>query len=226
MHRASPLGGSEENLRPFLPLASRYDYAMGLVIESLVEVRPELERNYWIYLLNYGLEEELANAIKANFVQVAERTSKSRSVILMGTSRHFSDEVLSWHRVFGMSGDEYLPALLISTRNPHDFHEGRVDPKSDDQDYILVPLRKVATTGSDAVAILNSILMDIEQASPLGDFAIQKKLIAQQVGPDWGKAVVLKPTFMGVGLDLQELWKNIAHLKKKGDAGAGPPRSG
>ncbi|MCC6685866.1 MAG: hypothetical protein IT205_02615 [Fimbriimonadaceae bacterium] len=188
---------------------------MGLVIESLVEVRPDIERAYWVYLLNYGLAESMAEAIKQNFVAIAERMSQSQSVIVMGTSKHFSDEVLNWHHVFGLSGDEYLPALLISTRNPHDFNEGHVSPAIDGNDYLLIPLRQVATTGTDAVAIMNSILTDIENKTPLAEFSVLQRLPAQEAGPQWGKTLVLKPSFMGVGLDLGELYNSIKHLRKK-----------
>ena len=34
---------------------------------------------------------------------------------------HFVDDVLSWHRVNGEETEDLLPAILITTRNPHTF---------------------------------------------------------------------------------------------------------
>ncbi|MCF7792074.1 MAG: hypothetical protein K9L78_00645 [Victivallales bacterium] len=55
---------------------------------------------------------------------MAEKVSIQNAVVLRGTvGVHFSDEVLSWLHVKGQPGEEILPAILITTRNPHEFHE-------------------------------------------------------------------------------------------------------
>lgn len=182
---------------------------MGLIVESLAEISPELERKYWIYLLNYGLQSELADAIKRNFVEIAQRTSKSQSVLIMGASRHFDDEVLRWDRVFGLSGDEHLPAILITTKNPHEFREHNWDRDRNEHEYILVPLRKLGATGDDAVAVLNSILRDVEASKPLAEFAIRSRLQERSLPQTVGKVLVLQPNFFGLGVDLKEVMRAI-----------------
>jgi len=180
---------------------------MGLVVESLAEVSPDLYRSYWVYLLNYGLESNLAEAIKGNFVEIAQRTSKSQAAFVMGASRHFDDELLRWDRVFGLSGDEHLPALLVTTKNPHEFMNFDWHADMDEHEFILVPLRKLGSCGDDAVAVLNSVLRDVESKKPLSEFNIRSRLATHSLPKVAGKVLVLQPNFMGLGVDLKELWK-------------------
>lgn len=178
---------------------------MGLAVDSLAEISPDLERRYWVYLLNYGLQSGMVDAIRQNFVEIAQRTSKSKAVLILGSSRHFDSEVLSWRRVFGLSGDEHLPALLITTKNPHEFASFDWPRDEDQHEFVLVPLRALGSTGDDAVAALNSILRDIEERTPLADFAIRDRL-AEKGRQANAKILVLQPNFAGIGVDLLELY--------------------
>jgi hypothetical protein len=181
---------------------------MGLILETLADVDPELDRAYWIYLLNYGLESEIASAIKANFWEIAERTSQSRSAIVAGTSRHFDSEVLRWDHVFGLDGKQHLPALLIARRNPHELAILRKGEYTPEDEFLLIPLRSLASTGDEALAVLNSVLSDVEAAKPLSEFAINSRM---KPHPEAHAApvLVLQPNFMGLGLNLNELGSRI-----------------
>ena len=55
---------------------------------------------------------------------MADKASRQNAVILRGAvGAHFPDEILSWHHVNEQSGEEILPTILITTRNPHKFHK-------------------------------------------------------------------------------------------------------
>ena len=60
--------------------------------------------DYFIYLLDYGWNEALSNALKNNFGRMATLASEQKNaVVIMRTKQgvHFSDEVLSWHSING-----------------------------------------------------------------------------------------------------------------------------
>lgn len=73
---------------------------MGLYVHTLGEIPATAERAYYVYLLDYGWEEGLGNAVRANLPRMADMASRSEAVVIHGPRGvHFEDEVLSWHRV-------------------------------------------------------------------------------------------------------------------------------
>src|ERR1700678_3505460 len=97
---------------------------MGLYVHSLGEIPTGTERAYYVYLLDYGWEESLGNAVRANLPKMADLASRSNAVVIHGPRGvHFEDEVLSWHRVNGQDAKDILPAILVSTRHPSTFRE-------------------------------------------------------------------------------------------------------
>jgi hypothetical protein len=80
---------------------------MGLMIHSLAEYPLEVERAYYIYLLDYGWHEPLGEAIYQNFGKIADLASRREAVVMRGiVGVHFADEVLSWHQVNGQPAEE------------------------------------------------------------------------------------------------------------------------
>ena len=62
-----------------------------------------------------------------NFDKFAEHASKNNFVIFKGLpGSHFDDEVLSWHHINGEDAEDILPAVLITTENPHFFHNFQI----------------------------------------------------------------------------------------------------
>lgn len=87
---------------------------MGLYIHSLAELPVEAMRSYYVYLLDYGWEESLGDAVRKNIPKMADLASKSDAVVIYGPrGLHFEDEVLSWHNVNGERGEDILPAILL-----------------------------------------------------------------------------------------------------------------
>ena len=127
---------------------------MGLHIHSLEELPGNVQRDYYIYLLDYGWNEPLARALENNFSRISDLSSRSGSVVLRGTDLgHFSNEVFSWHSINGLKGEDVLPAILITNEHPAKFRASsdeaeRCDEKLVRENYIdnmkliLIPLKK------------------------------------------------------------------------------------
>jgi hypothetical protein len=180
---------------------------MGLMIHSLGELPSEAQREYYIYLLDYGWDEPLKDAINRNFYRMAELASYSNAVVLKGTvGHHFSDEVLSWHHINGQPGENILPAIMITTRHPLDFRDnGRVwseGRKNSSQDrLLLIPLKKVCKSFDDVVSLIDKIFRDIAEKKALSDFEIVDEMKKGMAGAIVD-ALILEPNFAGVGINL------------------------
>lgn len=196
---------------------------MGLYVHSLSRLPLGLERDYYLYVLDYGWNEPLGDALHANFRKMADLAAKSKAIVVAGTdSRAFADELLSvhvdnpqfsWSRVNGENGDDVLPALMISTIHPQKFRSevpGYQLPKvkkgvADDK-LILIPLRDWCKDSTDVIFLIERIFRDIAAHKPLADFAIAKEISAG-VGGAYSDALILKPAIWGMGVDLKEFAK-------------------
>lgn len=196
---------------------------MGLYVHSLSRLPLGLERDYYLYVLDYGWDEPLGQALHANFRRMADLAAKNKAVVVAGTdSRAFADEVLSvhvddpqfsWSNVNGENGEEVLPALMISTIHPQKFREEtpgyRLPPVGKgvaDDKLILIPLCGVCKDSTEVVALIERIFRDIAAQKPLENFAIAKEIKAGK-GTAYSDAFILKPALWGMGVDLKELAK-------------------
>lgn len=196
---------------------------MGLYVHSLSRLPLGMEREYYLYVLDYGWDEPLGEALHANFRRMADLAAKNKAVVIAGTdSRAFADEILSvhvddpqfsWGNVNGENGEEVLPALMISTIHPQKFKTEVPGYKLPtvrmgvaDEKLILIPLRGVCKDSTEVVALIERIFRDIAAKKPLADFAVAKQIAAGNGGA-YSDAVVLKPALWGMGVDLKELVK-------------------
>lgn len=202
---------------------------MGLYIHNLSRLPVGLESDYYIYLLDYGWHEPLAEALHKNFRMMADLAAKNKAVVLAGTnSRQFADEILavhfddsqfSWRSINGEDGSEILPALMISTLHPNRF---RVEnPKyrpfitskgAADDKLIIIPLRYFCKDTTEIVSLIERVFQDISLKASLEKFSIAKTIQAKE-GSSLSDALILKPALYGVGIDLKEIFKFL--LKKK-----------
>src|SRR5262249_18715386 len=147
---------------------------MGLYVHSLSRLPADLERDYYLYVLDYGWDEPLGAALQANFRLMSDLAAKNQAVVIAGTdSREFSKEVFtihfddlefSWNSINGISREEILPSILISTVHPERF---RLDPLRNiprkqrvgiaDDKLILIPLRGVCQNASDVIALIERL---------------------------------------------------------------------
>lgn len=180
---------------------------MGLMIHSLGELPKDLGRDYFIYLLDYGWKEPIGEAVLANFEMMSQNASKNNAVVLRGTvGSHFADEVLSWHHVNSIPAEEILLAILITTRNPHDFR----NPAPEVMNYplLIIPLRSVCSNATEVVELINNIFKSIKEKKELSGFEVAKKM-KRGIGGAIVDAIILKPSLHGIGIDIKALSKKL-----------------
>jgi hypothetical protein len=182
---------------------------MGLYVHSLGEIPNGTERAYYVYLLDYGWEEPLGSAVRANLPRMADLASRSDAVVIHGPrGMHFEDEVLSWHRVNGQDAENVLPAILITTRHPSTFRESfsmlRTDPENRDA-LLLLPLRKVCNSADDVSHVIHRVFEDIKSKKRLSEFEAAKQM-RRGVAGALVDAVILQPKLGGIGFDLKKLF--------------------
>lgn len=198
---------------------------MGLYVHSLSRLPADLEREYYVYVLDYGWDEPLGAALQANFRTMASLAANNQAVVIAGTdsrdfaneifSIHFDDPQFSWNHVNGIDGEEVLPALLISTIHPTRFRDEQQDEDrrirrtgiADDK-LILIPLRGLCKNASDVVALVERVFHDVAAKKPLADFSIAKRIRAGEKGAI-SDALILRPSISGVGVDLKELVSTV-----------------
>jgi hypothetical protein len=184
---------------------------MGLHVHSLLEIPADAKRSYYVYLLDYGWKEPLSEALADNFQEMAELASKNDAVVIRNAGRgvHFYDDVFSYHNLNGEDGEELLPAILITDRNPHDFKESHGPDDSNNSKnknfkIIVFPLRKYCKSTTDVAKYVDRIFRDIIEKKDLADFKV-----AKEMKKGFGKALVsgllLQPNIAGVGYDLKPL---------------------
>jgi len=192
---------------------------MGLMVHSLEGIPEEHHRDYFIYLLDYGWNEPLSNALKSNFGQMATLASeKKNAVVIMRTDAgvHFSDEVLSWHNINGDDADreQLLPAILITNRHPAEFRKRAVkenDAVEQNLKMILFPLKKYCKDTTEVVALIQQIFTSIKQGKDLDNFGIVREK-KKGFGGALANSILLEPNFAGVGFSFNKL---INYFKEK-----------
>ncbi|EMN7432248.1 hypothetical protein WB904_004878, partial [Vibrio parahaemolyticus] len=183
---------------------------MGLHVHNLGNLPVDSEREYFIYMLDYGWHEPLSEAMRANFTNMARLASKSKSVVIAGVEPiHFENEVFSYHGINGEHGEDILPALMVTTLHPRYFKEHNhswIESGEIEDKLLLIPLKKCCETTSDVVSLIHKIFKDIESKKELSGFAVHKEL---NKGSGWrnaADAVILEPNIGGFGINLKKLF--------------------
>lgn len=177
---------------------------MGLMIHSLGELPTNVERGYYIYLLDYGWDEPLGKTLRRNFDRMAALASTNDAVVMQGVvGTHFADEVLSWHSINGQPGDDILPAILITTRHPQQFHgeSKQRQSKHPSDRMVLIPLKKACTSSTDVVKLIEKVFRDIKEKKQLTEFEVARELSSGKHGA-LVDALILEPNIGGIGLNL------------------------
>ena len=182
---------------------------MGLIVHTVALLPKESNRDYYVYLLDYGWDGSLGGVLQRNFEKLSDFASKNNFVVLKGTpGSHFDDEVLSWHNVNGEKGEDILPAILITNVNPHLYRGIAGLNQNNDDLMLLIPLRKICKTEDDVAELIHKIIKDLVEKKKLPDFAVTKKL-KKGVGKAVVSGAILQPNFAGLGFDLKEFIRKI-----------------
>ncbi|MGB7651302.1 MAG: hypothetical protein WBL62_08940 [Gallionella sp.] len=188
---------------------------MGLHVHSLSNIPKSENRDYLIYLLEYGWHEPLAQALNSNFEKMAGIAAQSRAVVIKGTElAHFENEVFSWHQINNERGDDILPAVLITNAHPSYFmdnnqgyrRENGLYRESEDGELklVLIPLKKFCSNTSEVVSLIEKLFADIAAGKDLAEFKIAKE--AQKgIGSAIVDAIILEPNISGVGFSFKKL---------------------
>jgi len=182
---------------------------MGLYIQSLENIPSTVEREYYIYLLDYGWTEPLGEALMQNYEKMASLASDTNAVVIRGTNRvHFEDQVLSWHNINGENADEILPAILITNRHPSKFKESFSSREKEnienDLKLILIPLKKFCKTTTEVIQIIEKVFGDIKENKDLYDFKISKE-VNKNFGRALVDAIILEPNISGIGFSFNKM---------------------
>jgi len=182
---------------------------MGLHIHTLSKIPDYMDKDWFIYLLEYGPRDPFTAAMNACFDEMAEWSSTGNAVTVKGTTPvHFNDEVLSWHNIGGLDGEDVLPALLISTINPHVFNDfcgpGREKYKPNDK-LVVIPLRKIADNSDQVYAVVRRVLKELQQGTNLS--SLEATVAGRGYRQRVVDAVELKPSVAGASIDLKKLFK-------------------
>lgn len=188
---------------------------MGLHVHSLSNIPKSENRDYLVYLLEYGWHEPMTEALNSNFPKMAGLAAQNRAVVIRGTElAHFENEVFSWHQINNERGEEILPAVLITNAHPSYFLEnnlgyhrgaGLYRESSDGQlKLILIPLKKFCSNTSEVVSLIEKLFADIEAGKDLAKFRIAKEA-RKGVGSAIVDAIILEPNISGVGFSFKKL---------------------
>lgn len=181
------------------------------MVHSLEGMPEEHHRDYFIYLLDYGWNEPLSDALYKNFGRMATLASeKKNAVVIMRTTVgvHFSDEVLSWHSINGSDAerDQLLPAILVTNRHPAEFRrrgDRETERPENDLKLILFPLKKYCNNTSEVVELIQKIFSNIKAERDLDDFKVinEKK---KGIGGAIVDSIILEPNISGVGFSFNK----------------------
>jgi len=188
---------------------------MGLHVHSLENIPKGENRDYLIYLLDYGWDEPLAAALNNNFEKMANVAAQNRAVVIKGTElAHFDNEVFSWHQINNERGEDILPAILITNAHPSYFMENNNGYRStkgfyresndSDLKLILVPLKKFCSSTTEVVSLVEKLFADIEVGKDLTEFKIAKE-VQKGVGTAIVDSIILEPNISGVGFSFKKL---------------------
>ena len=195
---------------------------MGLHVYSLNNIPKSENRDYLIYLLDYGWHEPLARSINENFDKMVSIAAKNRAVVIKGTElAHFENEVFSWHKINNEKGDDILPAILITNAHPSYYRESNYSYRENrglykesivgDLKLILIPLKKFCTNTTEVISLIEGVFLDIEAKKDLSNFRVAKE-IKRGIGSAIVDSIILEPNISGIGFSFNKL---INYLRRK-----------
>jgi hypothetical protein len=197
---------------------------VGLYVHSLERIPADLERDYYLYVLDYGWEEPIGEALRQNFRRMADLAGRNKAVVIAGAdphnfveqvfSLHIDDPQFSWQAINGERGETILPAIMITTIQPAKFKETNpgyrfsdTAPGSADDKVILIPLRALCKNSTEVVALIERIFADIAAKKPLSQFTVAQHIVPKSTKGSFSDAFILKPAVWGMGVDLKQLLK-------------------
>lgn len=180
---------------------------MGLMIHSLEGNPDNHHRDYFIYLLDYGWNEPLSDALRNNFGRMATLASEQKNVVMVmhpDSGVHFRDEVLSWHSINGddVERGQLLPAVLVTNRHPAEF-KYRTNEHDENLKLVLFPLKKHCKDITEVIDLIQKIFSKIKQREDLDDFRIITKK-ERGISGALANSIILEPNIAGIGFSFNK----------------------
>lgn len=191
------------------------------MVHCLGRLPTDLARSYFIYVLDFGWQEPLGNAIRQNFARMASLAAQNNAVVIAGTdpeaftkeviSFHSNSELLSYSHINGQIADDLLPAILITTSHPREFQKlneseavCRKIPINTELDrLLLIPVRDFCKSPTDVIQLIEKIFRDIREQKRLSEFSVRSVMYRdrQKTQTD---ALILQPNTNSIGVNLEE----------------------
>ncbi len=195
-----------------IPTNDNGDANMGIRINSLVEIPKDAERGFFVYLLHGNTPTRINQALEKSFDILAKEASQSNFVVVMGYTGEFGGEVMNHYSVDGLDSYETLPAILISTVNPHQFKDinsiNKGKPFRENEKVVLISLKQKAQTEDDVFNMVTDILRDLKSGTELRNFAV-----TQDKKTNFLDALILEPNLSGVGINLNSTLSNYENVR-------------
>ena len=178
---------------------------MGVKITSLAQIPSNVEIPFYIYLLTSQYPFETNKALHEAFDVLSYEAGERDFVVIQGLTREFGGEVMNAYSIDGLPVDEVLPAILITTINPHQFEKVRSinknGPFKANERIVLISLRRNNTRRDDVFHLLQKVVCDIKSGRSLNDFEVAKDKKTKFLD-----SLIIQPNISGVGIDLRTLW--------------------
>jgi hypothetical protein len=185
---------------------------MGLKISTIAAIPENVERNYYLYILDYyNWDEPISKTLRDSFDKIAKFAAENESVAIQGIPEsHFYSELMSWESVNGIDPKELLPALMITTIHPKYFLDGNdkqsIGGKIPEDKLVFIEIAKVCKTPQDVIKLIEKVFQDIKDKKAIKDFKVKKELKGG-VGKILNDTIILEPNIAGIGVNINNIFK-------------------
>ncbi|MFM7022843.1 MAG: hypothetical protein ACKOXB_07670 [Flavobacteriales bacterium] len=185
---------------------------MGLKISTIAAIPENVERSYYLYILDYyNWDEPISNTLRNSFDKIAKFASENDSVAIQGIPEsHFYSELMSWESVNGIDPKELLPALMITTIHPKYFLHGNnkqsQSEKIPEDKLVFIEIGKVCENSQDVIKLIEKVFRDIKDKKEIKDFKVKKELKGG-IGKILNDTIILEPNIAGIGVNINNIFK-------------------
>ncbi|MFH7018603.1 hypothetical protein [Flavobacterium sp. FlaQc-47] len=182
---------------------------MGLKVSTIAALSGNIERDYYLYILDYyNWDEPISNTLRNSFDKIAKFAAENEAVVIQGIPEsHFYNELFSWESINGIDPSEILPALMITTLHPKyflDAHNNQLEGGIPEDKLIFIELKKVCQTPNDVINIIQKIMIDIKNKKEIKDFKIKAEY-KKGIGKKINDCLILEPNIGGLGLNINKI---------------------
>ena len=187
---------------------------MGVKVTSIAQIPLDLDIAYYIYLLTSRFPYLSSLALEQAFDVMAREAGTGDFIALQGTTHEFGGEVMNAYSIDGIPVEKILPAVLITSVNPHKFEQIRsidtTGPFKPKERVVLISLRNENITEEHVFKLLEGIIADIRAGKKLCNFSC-----ATNKKSKFLDALILEPNFYGIGFKPKEIWSFLSGKRKR-----------